>query len=115
MAFDPYEWEAIDWDDPEDEEGNYAHCLRHKVNEVVVGEVLEERPVAIKLSPVLAEFVIAGPNAARDTLWTLLFDRSWKRGDWLRPVTGWVAKTAEVRQWEKITHETWRIRRGRNG
>ena len=81
MAFDPYEWEAIDWDDPEDEDGNYAHCLRHDVDELVVDEVLRERPVAIKLSPVWAEFVIAGPNAARSVLWTLLFDRSWKRGD----------------------------------
>lgn len=113
MAFDPYEWEAIDWDDPEDEDGNYAHCLRHDVDEVVVDEVLRERPVAIKLSPVWAEFVIAGPNAARSILWTLLFDRSWKRGDWLRPVTGWRAKSAEIHQWEKITHENWR--RGRNG
>jgi hypothetical protein len=113
VAFDPYEWEAIDWDDPEDEDGNYFHCLQHDVDEVVVDEVLKERPVAIKLSPTQSDFVIAGPNAARNKLWTLLFDRSWKRGDWLRPVTGWESKTAEVRQWEKITHEIWR--RGRNG
>ena len=25
-----------------------------------------------------------------------------------RPVTGWPAKPAEIRQWEKITHENWR-------
>lgn len=65
MAFDPYEWEAIDWDDPEDEDGNYAHCLRHGVDEVVVDEVLRGRPVAIKLSPVWAEFVIAAPTPPR--------------------------------------------------
>jgi hypothetical protein len=111
VAFDPYEWEAIDWDDPEDEDGNYVHCLGHDVDELVVAEVLRERPVAIKLSPCYSDFVIAGPNAAWNRLWTLLFDRSWKRGDWLRPVTGWPSKPAETSQWEKITHQTWR---GRN-
>lgn len=106
--FDPYEWEAIDWDELEDEEGNYVHCLRHGVDEVVVEEVLRECPVEIKLSPVWAEFVIVGPDEAWGVLWTLLFDKSKKRGDWLRPVTGWKAKVAEVRQWEAITHERWR-------
>jgi hypothetical protein len=106
-VFDPYEWEAIDWDDREDEEGNYAHCLRHGVDEEVVDDVLRERPVEVKLSPVWAEFVLAGPDGAWSTLWTLLFDRSWKRGDWLRPVTGWKSKTAEVRQWEAITRTKW--------
>ena len=110
--FDPYEWEAIDWDEFDDEEGNYVHCVRHGVDEVVIDEVLRERPVEIKLRPVWAEFVITGPNAAWDMLWTLLFDRSPKRGDWLRPVTGWNAKIAELRQWEAITHETWRGRHG---
>jgi hypothetical protein len=110
-VFDPYKWEAIDWDDPDDEDGNFVHCLNHGVGELVVDEVLQQRPVEIKLSPTWSEFVIAGPNAAWDTLWTLLFDSSFKRGDWLRPVTGWEAKTGEIRQWEKITHQTWR---GRN-
>lgn len=81
--FDPYEWEAIDWDDPDDEAGNLVHCLRHGVDEMVVDEVLRQRPVS-----------------------------SFKRGDWLRPMTGWEAKPNEIRQWEKITHQTWR---GRNG
>jgi hypothetical protein len=107
-VFDPYEWETIDWDDINDEEGNYAHCLRHGVDEDVVDQVLQERPVEIKLSPVWAEYVIAAPNAALSTLWTLLFDRSRKRGDWLRPVTGWKSKTAEVRQREAITHLVWK-------
>lgn len=110
LVFDPYEWEAIDWDDPEDEQGNYFHCLRHGVDEVVVDEVLGEHPVEIKLRPTNSDFVIAGPNAAWNKLWTLLFDRSYKRGDWLRPVTGWKAKTAEIRQWEQITHQIWRAR-----
>jgi hypothetical protein len=107
-VFDPYAWDSIDWDDLEDEEGNYAHCLRHGVDEDIVDEVLRQRPVEIRLSPMNAEYAIAGPNAAWNTLWTLLFDSSFKRGDWLRPVTGWKSKDAEVSQWEKITHLTWR-------
>jgi hypothetical protein len=102
--------EAIDWDDLDDEDSNLAHCLDHGVDEVVVDEVLQQHPVEIKLKTA-SEFVIAGPNAARDTPWTLLFNTSYKRGDWLRPVTGWESKTAEIRQWEQITHQTWR---GRN-
>lgn len=106
--FNPFAWETIDWDDLEDEEGNYVHCLVHGVDEDVVDEVLQERPVEIKLSPMWAEYAIAGPNAAWNTLWTLLFDSSYKRGDWLRPVTGWKSKDAEVSQWQAITHLTWR-------
>jgi hypothetical protein len=111
VAFDPYAWETIHWDELDEEDSNLAHCMRHGVDEVVVEQVLQQRPVQITLSPTRAEFVIAGPNAAWDTLWTLLLDTSYYRGDWLRPVTGWESKTAEIRQWEKITHQTWR---GRN-
>ncbi len=43
--FDPYLYEAIDWDDEDDEDGNLQHCLRHGVDEAVVGEVLATHPV----------------------------------------------------------------------
>lgn len=105
--FDPYGWEAIDWDDEEDEDGNLAHCLGHGVDEVVVDGVLRGRPVEIKLRPVYAEYVIAGPDGGWAVLWTILFDRSFKRGDWLRPITGWLSKIAEVRKWESATGLTW--------
>lgn len=111
-VFDAYEWEAIDWDDPDEEDGNYAHCRRHGVTETVVDGVLRELPVEIKLSPTWSDFAIAGPDNAWSTLWTVLFDRSPRRGDWLRPVTGWLAKTAEVRQWEAVTSRRWRGRHG---
>jgi hypothetical protein len=107
-VFDPYAWDAIDWDDADDEEGNLAHCMRHGVDELVVEEVLQEQPVEIKLSPVYAEFVIAGPDGGWTDHWTLLFDRSRKRGDWLRPVTGWKSKVAEIRKWEAATGKSWR-------
>lgn len=105
--FDPYAWEAIDWDAAEDEAGNLAHCLRHGVDEVVVEEVLRERPVEIKLRPMYSEYALAGPDGGWSTLWTLLFDTSRKRSDWLRPVTGWRAKTAEIRMWEAVTKKSW--------
>lgn len=53
-----------------------------------MNEVWSEDPVEIKLKVQTAEFAIVGPDSARALLWTILFDRSWKRGDWLRPVTG---------------------------
>jgi hypothetical protein len=43
-VFDPYEWEAIDWDDPDDEDGNLVHCLRHGVDEVVVARYCNNTP-----------------------------------------------------------------------
>jgi hypothetical protein len=77
----------------------------------VVYEVLSEEPVEIKLPVETAEGAFVGPNRARNQLWTLLFDTSYKRGDWLRPVTGWKAKPAEIREWEQATSKTWRGRR----
>jgi hypothetical protein len=105
--FDLYRWEAIDWDDEEDEEGNLQHCLRHGVDEIVVDEVLRTRPVEIKVRLESAEFAIVGPNGAWSAMWTLLMATSWKRGDWLRPVTGWESKTGEIVQWEATTNLTW--------
>jgi hypothetical protein len=104
-------YEAIDWDDEEDEEGNLAHCRRNGVDEQVVYEVLAEEPVEVKLPLESAEGAFVGPNRARNQLWTLLFDTSYKRGDWLRPVTGWKAKPAEIKEWEQATGHTWRGRR----
>lgn len=106
--FDPYEFEAIDWDDDEDENGNLVHCLRNGVDERVVSEVLRERPVEITLSLKSAEFSIVGPDSGSLTMWTLLFDRSYKRGDWLRPVTGWPSNRAQIVAWQQITRLVWR-------
>jgi hypothetical protein len=33
MVVDLSGFEAVDWDDEEDEDGNLAHCLRHGINE----------------------------------------------------------------------------------
>jgi hypothetical protein len=101
-VFDPFRFEAIDWDDEDDENGNLRHCLRHDVDESVVYQVLREHPVEVKLAVQSAEFAIVGPDTG-NKFWTLLFDTSWKRGDWLRPVTGWRSKPAEIVEWEAAT------------
>jgi hypothetical protein len=88
-----------------------AHCRRLGLPEQVVYEVLSEEPVEIKLPVETAEGAFVGPNRARNQLWTLLFDTSYKRGDWLRPVTGWKAKPAEIREWEQATSKRWKGRR----
>ena len=93
-------FEAIDWDDEEDDEGNLAHCLRHGVTEPIVAEVLGDRPVEIKMRLQTAEYAIVGRDRSGG-LWTILFDTSFKRGDWLRPITGWRSKPAEIREWKR--------------
>lgn len=108
MAFDPYEFEIVDWDDEEDGRGNLVHCLEHGVTEQVVAEVLTERPVEITLSLNSSEFAIVGPDRNWSMMWTILFDRSHKRGDWLRPVTGWQSNQAQIVAWRQVTRLSWR-------
>lgn len=109
MDLGKFEW--IDWDPEDDESGNAAHCRRLGVPEQVVYEVLSEEPAEIKLPLETAEGAFVGPSRARNQLWTLLVDTSYKRGDWLRPVTGWKAKPAEIREWEQATSKRWKGRR----
>jgi hypothetical protein len=112
MRLDRYE--AIDWDPEDDPSGNLAHCQRPshlgRFAEQVVHEVLTEEPYEIKYPVRTAEFAIVGPDRGRTRLWVVLFDTSWKRGDWLRPVTGWPAEQAERRAWER---QGGRLRRDR--
>lgn len=96
-----WDFEAIDWDDEEEQGSNLAHCLEHGVDERVVSEVLAEEPLEVKMSVSTAEFAIVGPNASRSKWWTLLFDWSYKRHDWLRPVTGWESTREERLQWDR--------------
>lgn len=105
--FDPRKFEEIDWDSDEDESGNLVHCLRHGVDERVVAEVLRERPVELTLSVNSAEFAIVGPDGNWSVMWTLLFDTSHKRGDWLRPVTGWKSTQAQIVAWRQVTRLPW--------
>ena len=98
------QFHGIDWDAEDDPDGNLAHCRRPKhlgpYAERIVDEVLSEEPVEVKFRVTTAEFAIVGPDRSRNVLWLVLFDVSWRRGDFLRPVTGWRAEDAEGRQWE---------------
>lgn len=102
------DYDAIDWDSEDDPTGNHAHCAEHGVDERVVDEVLSGDWVDIEIPVDTAEFAVVGPNAKGNFMWTLLFDTSWKRGDWLRPVTGWDARPKDIREWERATGEKWK-------
>ena len=100
MSLDLSRYEAIDWDDDDDENGNLVHCGRPgrlcPNPQRVVYEVLSEEPVEFKMEVRTAEFAVVGPDRSTSTLWVVLLDTSHKRGDFLRPVTGWPA-TANAR------------------
>ena len=55
-----WDFEAIDWDDEEDPNGNLAHCLDHGVTEWVVYQVLREEPVEINMVVKTAEIALVG-------------------------------------------------------
>lgn len=97
---DLWDFERIDWDDEEDEAGNLVHCLQHGIDERVVWELLSGEPVEIRMELQSVEIAIVGPDAG-GSFWTVLFDWSWKRGDWLRPITGWKAEPEEVTEWQR--------------
>ena len=97
-----WDFEAIDWDDVEDEDGNLVHCRAHGIDEVIVYQVLSENPVEIQMSIKTADFAVVGPDYGR-SFWTVLFDWSYKRGDWIRPVTGWKAEPEEIQKWQRAT------------
>jgi hypothetical protein len=106
------DYEALDWDEEDDEGGNFQHCLGedHLGNDPkqVVDELLAEQPIVSKVRVASAEFAVTGPNADRNMLCTVVFATSGRRGDWLRPVTGWRARPAHIREWEQATGERWR-------
>lgn len=103
MALDLAYYQAIDWDPEEDPEGNLAHCARTghlgPNPERVVFEVLSEEPVEFKMKVHTAEFAVVGPDRSRAAFWVILLDTSHKRGDFLRPVTGWPASRTERQAW----------------
>lgn len=97
-------FEAIDWDPEEDPNGNLVHCMQADHlgpnPQRVVYEVISWAPAPIKLAVKTADFSVVGPDRGR-TFWVLLLDVSWKRGDWLRPVTGWRARPHHVAVWRQ--------------
>lgn len=63
-------------------------------------EVLGGRPVEVRMKLKTAEYAIVGSDRA-GVVWIILFDVSFKRGDWLRPITGWRAGKAEIAEWRR--------------
>lgn len=92
MPIDLSKYEEIDGDPEDDPAGNLAHCQRlDRLGwraEWIVYELLRTDPVQVQFRMQTAEFAIVGPDGSSSRLWLVLFDTSWKRGDWLRPVTG---------------------------
>jgi hypothetical protein len=77
---------------------------------MVVYECLYSGPWAeVKFKVQTAQYSIVGLALSR--LWLLLLKDSPKHPDWLRPVSGWRAETAEIREWERATGATWRGKR----
>ena len=93
MALNLSRFEAIEWDDDDDADGNVAHCMRqdHLPDpQRIVYEVLSESPVELKMRLTSAEFAIVGPDFG-GAYWVILLVASGRKGELLRPVTGWPA------------------------
>jgi hypothetical protein len=102
------EFDAIEWDPREAENGNLAKCMKRGIDEGAVWEVLEGDWIDVEMPVETAEFAIVGPNEERNRMWTLLFATSSLRGDWLRPVTGWPSDNDEIAEWRNQTGQGWK-------
>lgn len=111
-------YDLIDWDDPQvddnPETNNLLHCQQVErlgmQAEMIVYQIFYDGLWAeVRFRMQTAEYAVVG--AALANIWLVLLMDSPKRGDWLRPVTGWPAEPAEIREWEKATGETWKGRR----
>jgi hypothetical protein len=105
VPLDLSRYEDVDWDPEEQEDGNWQHCARAEHlgprPDRVVDEVLRCEPVELKMRVEHAEFSLVGPDVSTSSLWVVLFDTSHKRGDWLRPVTGWAAPPTARDAWHR--------------
>lgn len=105
MVLDLSQFEDVGWDPEEQEDGNWQHCTRPghlgPRPERVVHEVLSGEPVEFKMTTHSAGFAIVGPDLSKSTLWVVLFVTSHKRGDFLRPVTGWAATRRAKQAWHR--------------
>lgn len=104
-------FDALDWDEEGAEGSNLAHILKHDIDDVAVEEVLADDWISVEMTVHTAEYAIVGPDRRWNRMLTLLFDTSWKQGNWLRPVTGWESKPSEILEWERVYGEKWRGRR----
>jgi hypothetical protein len=116
-VLDIYRYEVIDWDDPQTDAdpktNNLLHCQQADhlgpQAELIVYELLQGDWVEVRFKMQSAQYAVVGVALSR--MWLVLFEDSPKRGDWLRPVTGWPAERAEIREWERATQQTWKGKR----
>jgi len=105
------DFDALDWDEEDAEGSNLAHILEHDIDDVAVEDVLADDWINVEMTVHTAEFAIVGPDRRWNRMLTLLFDTSWKQGNWIRPVTGWESEPPELLEWERVTGRKWRGRR----
>ena len=105
------DFDALDWDEEDMEGSNLVHILEHDIDDVAVEDVLADDWISVEMIVHTAEFTIVGPDRRWNRMLTLLFDTSWKQGNWLRPVTGWESEPPELLEWERVTGRKWRRRR----
>jgi hypothetical protein len=103
MALNLSRFHGVEWDDEDEPRSNLVHCRRPQhlgpYLRRVVHEVLSEAPAELKMTVRRAAFAVVGPDRSTSTLWVVLLDVSARRGDHLRPVTGWRAGPDEKRAW----------------
>jgi hypothetical protein len=117
QVLDIYRYEIIDWDDPETDPdpatNNLLHCQQADhlgaQAELIVAEVFRGSWAEVRFKTQTAQYSVVG--LALSNIWLVLLEDSHKRGDWLRPVTGWPAEAAEIREWERATGQRGRGRR----
>jgi hypothetical protein len=116
-VLDIHRYEIIDWDDPEidpePETNNLLHCQQADhlgaQAELIVYELFRGIWAEVGFKTLTTQYAVVG--VAISNIWLVLFEDSYKRGDWLRPVTGWPAERAEIHEWEQATGETWKGKR----
>lgn len=105
------DFDELDWDDEDVTGSNLAHILEHGIDDVAVEDVLADDWISVEMTVHTAAFAIVGPDQTWNRMLTLLFDTSWKQGNWLRPVTGWESEPPELLEWERVTGQKWGGRR----
>jgi hypothetical protein len=114
---DIYRYETIDWDDPDvdpdPETNNLLHCQQADhlgaQAELIVFEMFYNYWAEVQFKTTVAQYTVVG--MALSSIWLLLLCDSYKRPDWLRPITGWPAERGEIRAWEQATGQTWKGKR----
>jgi hypothetical protein len=79
---DPEDFDELDWDDEDVPGSNLAHILEHDIDDVAVEDVLADDWINVEMIVHTAEFAIVGPDRRWNRMLTLLFDTSWKQGNW---------------------------------